>query len=422
MKILVIGSGGREHALIWKIAQSPLVKKIYAAPGNAGISQIAVCVPIAVNDIRELKNFVIQEKIDLTVVGPELPLVNGIVDDFIKAGLKIFGPRKVAAEIEGSKSFAKDLLKNHGVPAPAYKTAYSLDEALKYLGKVSVPIVIKADGLASGKGVIICESLDMAEANLNKIMKDKVFGAAGDKVIIEEYLTGKEVSIMALTDGKTIALLEPAQDYKRLMDDNKGPNTGGMGAYSPVAFVNDKLIDRVVSEIFVPTVHALNASGRSYRGLLYAGLMITPSGPKVLEFNARFGDPETQPLMMRLKSDLVPLLMAVVEQKLDKIKPIEWYHEPAVCAVMTAQDYPANPRSGDAISGLPVDTRDNSLQVFHAGTKIDKGNVVTAGGRVMGITARANDFKTARKKVYDTIKQISFDGAFYRTDIADFDK
>ncbi|MFH1231723.1 MAG: phosphoribosylamine--glycine ligase [Planctomycetota bacterium] len=306
MKILVIGSGGREHALVWKIHQSPLVKKIYAAPGNPGISQSAECIPISAGEIGRLKDFALKEKIDLTVVGPELPLVNGIVDEFRKVGLKIFGPTSQAAQLEGSKAFAKELLKRHGIPTPLFKIVTSLPEALKYLEKTSVPIVIKADGLASGKGVIICDDMDIAKDTLTKIMQDKIFSTAGDKVVIEEFLSGKEVSVLALTDGKTIAILEPAQDYKRLMDDNKGPNTGGMGSYSPVPFVTTKLMDRIVKEIFVPTIHAMNAIGTPYQGVLYAGLMVSASGPKVLEFNVRFGDPETQPLMLRLKSDLVP--------------------------------------------------------------------------------------------------------------------
>ncbi|MFH0889407.1 MAG: phosphoribosylamine--glycine ligase [Planctomycetota bacterium] len=416
MKILVIGSGGREHALVWKIHQSPLVKKIYIAPGNAGIGRLAECIPIDASEIDKLKEFALKEKIDLTVVGPELPLVNGIVDEFRKAGLKIFGPTKQAAQLEGSKAFAKELIKRHGIPTPLFKIVTSLPESLKYLEKTSVPIVIKADGLASGKGVIICNDIDIARDTLTKIMHDKIFSAAGDKVVIEEFLGGREVSVLALTDGKTIAILEPAQDYKRLMDGDKGPNTGGMGSYSPVPFVTTKLMDTIVKEIFVPTIHAMNAIGTPYQGVLYAGLMVSPSGPKVLEFNVRFGDPETQPLMLRLKSDLVPLLLAVVEQKLHKIEPIEWYNEPAVCVVMTSKGYPLNPKSGDVIEGL--NTGNSTMQIFHAATRLENNKVVTAGGRVLGITARAKDLSLARQKVYDAVKQISFDGAFYRTDIA----
>ncbi|MBI5778543.1 MAG: phosphoribosylamine--glycine ligase [Planctomycetes bacterium] len=417
MKILVVGSGGREHALAWKISQSPLVKKIYAAPGNPGMAKLAECLPIAATEIDKLKEFVRTEKIDLTVVGPEMPLVNGIVNEFRKDKLKIFGPTKLAAELEGSKVFTRELLKRHGIPSPSFKVAGSLDEAMHYLAKVSMPIVIKADGLASGKGVTVCEHKDMAQDTVTRMMKDKVFGDSGNKVVIEEFLVGQEVSILALTDGKTIAVLEPAQDYKRLMDDNKGPNTGGMGAYSPVKFVTSKMMDKIVGEIIVPTVHAMYSSGRPYQGVLYAGLMVSPAGIKVLEYNVRFGDPETQPLMMRLKSDLVPLLMAVVEQKLDKIKPIEWYDEPAVCVVMTSKGYPSSPRTGDEIkfSGL---SGNKNLQAFHAGTALQNNKVVTAGGRVLGITARAQNFSVARQKAYDAVKQISFDGAFYRTDIA----
>ena len=417
MKILVVGSGGREHALVWKISQSLLVKKIYVAPGNPGIGKLAECLPITVNEIDKLKDFALTEKIDLTVVGPEMPLVNGIVDEFRKAGLKIFGPTKIAAELEGSKVFTRELLKRYGIPSPSFKVVASLDEAMHYLAKLSMPIVIKADGLASGKGVIICEHKDVAQDTVTRIMKDKIFGDSGSKVVIEEFLVGKEVSILSLTDGKTIAVLEPAQDYKRLMDDNRGPNTGGMGSYSPVKFVTAKMMDKIVGEIIVPTIHAMHSSNRPYQGVLYAGLMVSPAGIKVLEYNVRFGDPETQPLMMRLKSDLVPILMAVVEQKLDRIKPIEWYSEPAVCVVMSSKGYPVAPKLHDEIkfSGL---SGNKNLQVFHAGTALKDGKIITAGGRVLGVTARAQDFSSARQKAYDAIKQISFDGAFYRTDIA----
>ncbi|MEW6025862.1 MAG: phosphoribosylamine--glycine ligase [Planctomycetota bacterium] len=421
MKILIIGSGGREHALAWKISQSPLVKKLYAAPGNPGIAQVAECLPIAANEIGKIKEFALSEKIDLTVVGPEQPLVSGIVDEFRKAGLKIFGPTKAAAELEGSKVFTRELLKRFGISSPSFKVVASLDEAMKYLTKVSMPIVLKADGLASGKGVTVCEHKDIALDVVTRIMKDKIFGDSGNKVVIEEFLSGQEVSVLSLTDGKTIAVLEPARDYKRLMDDNKGPNTGGMGAYSPVKFVTPKMMDKIVGEIIVPTVHAMHSSSRPYQGVLYAGLMVSPAGIKVLEYNVRFGDPETQPLMMRLKSDIVPLLMAVVEQKLDRIKPIEWHNEPAVCVVMTSKGYPASPRTGDEITGQLANRptgQTKDFQVFHAGTALKDEKVVTSGGRVLGITARAKDFASARQKAYDAVKQISFDGAFYRTDIA----
>ena len=417
MKVLVVGSGGREHALVWKISQSPLVKKIYAAPGNPGISHLAECLPINAGEIDKIRDFALKEKIDLTVVGPEMPLVKGIVDEFRKAKLKIFGPTKSAAELEGSKVFTRELLKRYGIPSPSFKVVASLDEAMHYLTKVSMPIVIKADGLASGKGVIICEHKDVAQDTVTRIMKDKIFGESGNKIVIEEFLVGKEVSVLSLTDGKAIAVLEPAQDYKRLMDDNRGPNTGGMGSYSPVKFVTSKMMDKIVGEIIVPTIHAMHSSNKPYQGVLYAGLIVSPAGIKVLEYNVRFGDPETQPLMMRLKSDLVPILMAVVEQKLDKIKPIEWHSEPAICVVMSSKGYPGSPKSGDEIKlgGL---SGNKNLQVFHAGTDLKDGKLVTSGGRVLGVTARAQDFSQARQKVYDAIKQVSFDGSFYRTDIA----
>lgn len=417
MNILVIGSGGREHALAWKISQSPLVKKLYAAPGNPGIGQVAECLPINATEIGPLKDFAIKEHIDLTVVGPEMPLVNGIVDEFREAGLKIFGPTKLASELEGSKVFTRELLKRYGIPSPSFKIADSFEEAMTYLAKVSMPIVIKADGLASGKGVTVCEHKDIAEDVIAKIMKEKIFGESGRRLVIEECLIGREVSVLALVDGRTIAVLEPAQDYKRLMDNNRGPNTGGMGSYSPVNFVTAKMMDKIVSEIIVPTVHAMASVGRPYQGVLYAGLMVSPAGIKVLEYNVRFGDPETQSLMMRLKSDIVPLLSAVAEQKLDTIKPIEWYPEPAICVVMTSTGYPTSPKGGDVINGL-VDGKHPDFQVFHAGTSELGGQIVTAGGRVLGVTGRSRDFTSARKRVYDAIKQISFNGAFYRTDIA----
>jgi phosphoribosylamine--glycine ligase len=419
MKILVIGSGGREHALAWKISQSPLVKKLYVAPGNPGISRVAECLPILANETEQLKDFALKEKVGLTVVGPEMPLVNGIVDEFRRAGLKIFGPTKLAAELEGSKAFTRELLKRYGIPSPSFKIADTLEEAMTYLSKVSMPIVIKADGLAAGKGVTVCEHKDIAEDVIRRIMKEKVFGESGKRLVIEECLMGRELSVLALVDGRTIAILEPAQDYKRLMDDNRGPNTGGMGSYSPVKFVTAKMMDKIVSEIIVPTVHAMASAGRPYQGVLYAGLMVSPAGIKVLEYNVRFGDPETQPLMMRLKSDLVPILLAVAEQKLDKIKAIEWHPGPAVCVVMTSKGYPAGPKGGDIINGLAAGAgRQKDLQVFHAGTAEQDGRIVTAGGRVIGVTARGRDFDDARRKVYDVVKQISFDGAFYRTDIA----
>jgi phosphoribosylamine--glycine ligase len=419
MKILVIGSGGREHALVWKISQSPLVAKIYAAPGNPGISQLAECLPIPQTDITSLKTFALKEKIDLTLVGPEAPLCAGIVDEFQKEGLKIFGPTKSASELEASKAFTKELLKRSGIPTASYKIVSSFREGLEYLKKTDVPIVLKVDGLASGKGVFVCTQRSIAERHLSQIMKERIFGTAGDKVVIEEYLTGKEVSVLSLVDGKTIAVLEPVCDYKRLLDNDLGPNTGGMGSFSHVLFITPGIMEQIAREIFVPVVHAMNTLERPYQGVLYAGLILSPGGLKVLEFNVRFGDPETQPLMMRLKTDLVPLLLAVVEKNLDRIQPIEWSDEAAVCVVMTAKGYPSNPKIGDVIEITQEDQRTgNDIQIFHAGTRLDNGRLITAGGRVLGITAKGKDHSEARKKVYDTITEISFDGAFYRRDIA----
>ena len=418
MKVLVIGSGGREHALVWKISQSKLVKKLYAAPGNAGISRIAECVNIKADNVDKLLDFALKERIGLTVVGPEAPLMKGIVDRFQAAGLKIFGPSGAAAELEGSKVFCKDLLRKNAIPSAAYKVFANPQDAREYIQQVGMPIVIKADGLAAGKGVVVCLHPEIAEKAINEMMEKRMFGDSGNRIVVEECLSGQELSVLAISDGKTIAVLEPAQDYKRIFDGDKGPNTGGMGSYSPVPFVTPAIMDKVVSEVLVPTIHSMKKTGRPYQGVLYAGLMLTTKGIKVLEFNVRFGDPETQPLMMRLKSDLVEVMLASVGNRLSQMEPLEWYDEPTVCVVMTSKGYPGNYETGLPITGFDKVKSSDSLQVFHAGTTLKDGQAVTSGGRVLAITARGKDVTAARKKAYDNIGLINFDGAFYRKDIA----
>jgi len=414
MKILVVGSGGREHALAWKIAQSPLAEKVFAAPGNAGIAPCAECVDITPDNLEGLLQFVKKESIDLTVVGPEAPLCNGIVDLFQSHQLRIFGPSRGAAEIEGSKVFCKNLLRRYGIPTPNFRAFQQSKAAFAYARSAKYPLVVKADGLAAGKGVCICHTEDEAGSIIEGMMEKKLFGKAGDQVVIEEHLSGIEASLLSLTDGKSIVTLESTQDYKRVYDGDRGPNTGGMGSYSPAPVVPEREYDRVVREILVPIVHAMNNEQRRFKGLLYAGIMFTKSGPKVLEFNARFGDPETQPLLVRLKSDLVPLLLATIDEKLEDIE-MEWDPRPAVCVVMASGGYPGSYETGYEIDGLDA-VRD--AVVFHAGTQRRDGKCVTSGGRILGVTALGTDHSEAREKAYAAVKRISFRGAHYRTDIA----
>lgn len=425
MKILIVGGGGREHSLAWKIAQSPLVEKIFCAPGNPGIAQAAECVNISAEDIGSLYNFVLKHHIDLTVVGPEGPLSAGIVDKFEKGGLKIFGPSKRAAMIEGSKSFAKNIMRKHGIPTAEFKVFDEPSMAKKYASSLGTPVVVKADGLTRGKGAFVCKTEQEAFDNIDLILKDKIFHEAGNRIVVEEYLTGEEVSILALTDGKTIVTLESAQDHKTAYNGDKGPNTGGMGAYSPVPFIDREFYYRIEKEILVPTVHAMKRENSPYKGVLYAGLMITSAGPKVLEFNARFGDPETQALIMRLKCDLVPLLLATVEESLDKAH-LEWDERASVCVVMASKGYPEKYEKGKEIHGLPVcvprtgreaQKGMGDVQIFHAGTALKHGKVVTDGGRVLGVTALGKDIKEAQGRAYEAVHKISFEGAYFRTDI-----
>jgi phosphoribosylamine--glycine ligase len=417
MKVLVIGSGGREHALVWKIRQSELVTAIYCAPGSAAIGQLAEIVPIAVEQIKKLADFVAKEHIDLTVVGPELPLTLGIADFFEARGLKLFGPTKTAAQLEGSKAFAKEILQQNGIPTAASGTFTDATAAKEYLAQQKAPYVIKADGLAGGKGVIICHDRAEAETAIDDIVVRKVFGSAGDKLVIEEFLEGEEASFMVLTDGEHVMPLPSSQDHKRIFDNDLGPNTGGMGAYSPAPVVTAEMHERVLREIVTPLLAALKRKQIRYRGVIYVGLMITNDGPKVLEFNARFGDPECQPIMMRLKSDLIPLLQAAVDGCLDEVRP-EWHDNAAVCVVLTANGYPGTYDKNKEISGVENLTQWRHGFVFHAGTVKNDNRWLTAGGRVLGVTARGKTIAAAAKEAYWAVEQISWDGMHYRKDIA----
>ncbi len=417
MKVLVIGSGGREHALIWKIKQSRKVSKIYCAPGNAGISKIAVCQEINPENISALVDFVQKEKIDLTIVGPELPLAQGIVDDFIQQGLKIIGPTKEAAKIESSKVFSKYLMSKYNLPTAQYESFDCLEKALLFLKKQKYPLVIKADGLAAGKGVFIVKDRLQASEILYFLMKQKKFGEAGSQVVIEEFLKGEEVSILSFCDGKTIIPMVSSQDYKKVGENDQGPNTGGMGAYSPCPFYTEKLNQVILEKILKPILMGLKDEGREYKGILYAGLILTEEGPKVLEFNARFGDPETQVVLPRLKTDLVDIFEAILEGNLEKIK-IEWKDNAAVCVVLASDGYPGKYFTGEVIDGLKELEKMQNIVAFHAGTKIVKDKVITSGGRVLGITAWDENISEARKRVYEGIKKIKFKNMYYRRDIA----
>ena len=417
MKVLVIGSGGREHTLVWKITQSPKVSKVYCAPGNAGISRLAQCVNIDADSIEKLVDFAQKEKIDLTVVGPELPLSRGIVNEFNQQGLRIFGPSKEAAEIESSKVFSKYLLKKYNIPTANYQVFQNIEKALDDIKKQTFPLVIKADGLAAGKGVFIVKNLSQAKDALNALMEEKKFGEAGRQVIIEEFLEGEEVSILAFCDGKTVIPMVSSQDHKKIFDNDLGPNTGGMGAYSPVPFYPDEFEKRVLEEILKPTVKGLQNEGKEYKGVLYAGLILTKEGPKVLEFNARFGDPETQVILPRLKTDLIDILNAVIDSTLHKIN-IQWEDNAAVCVVVASGGYPEKYQKGKVISGLEKLEKMKDMIAFHAGTKFQEGRVVTSGGRVLGITAWDETISKAKEKAYKGVNEIYFEDMYYRKDIA----
>ncbi len=416
MKVLVIGGGGREHALVWKIAQSPKVKKIYCAPGNAGIADLATCLPINSGDINKLLEFAKKEKIDLTVVGPEDPLCNGIVDIFEKEGLKVFGANQKAVEIESSKSFAKDLMNKYGINTAAGKTFTSYKKAEDYIRKTGAPVVVKADGLAAGKGVIVCETVSKAIDALKLIIKKRAFGDAGNKVVVEECLTGEEASFLAFTDGKNLLPLPSSQDHKAIYDNDQGPNTGGMGAYSSAPIIDRYMHKKIMEEVMMPTILAMASEGRPYKGVLYAGLMIDKGRIKVLEFNARFGDPEAQPLLMRIKNDIVPIMEATIEGTLDKCK-LEIDDRATVCLVMASKGYPGSYKKGIPISGLKDIKRMKDVVVFHAGTDKKDKKIVTNGGRVLGVTALGNSVKKAISKAYMAASRITWNGVYYRKDI-----
>lgn len=425
MKVLVIGSGGREHALAWKIGQSSRVDEVFVAPGNAGTAVDAVNVDVSAMDFHGLIRFAKRNQIGLTVIGPELPLCGGLTDAFAKEGLRVFGPNKLAAELEGSKVFCKNILHGGNVPTAEFRVFRSADEAEHYVldrypsETEDVPIVIKADGLAAGKGAIVCRKRADALEAIERIARNREFGDAGDQMVIEERLDGQEASVLAITDGKTILTLPPAQDHKPAFDGDQGPNTGGMGAYCPTPLVDDEMLHWVEENVLVPTVHSLKRNKIPFCGVLYAGLMLTNQGPKVLEYNVRFGDPECQPLLMRLQSDLVDLLEAAIDGKLDSIEMPKWDPRPAVCVVMAADGYPGDYAKGREIRGLAEADQLEDVKVFHAGTKLDEDRVLTDGGRVLGVTAMGNSISAAKLQAYKAVQNIRWQGAWCRKDISD---
>lgn len=417
MRVLIVGSGGREHALAWKVAQDSAVKSVLAAPGSAGISQCAECIPVAADDITGLAELAAERGVDLTIVGPEAPLAAGIVDLFEKRGLRVFGPNRGAARLESSKAFMKSVLVDAGVPTARYGEFTEVEPAIGFAAELGFPVVIKADGLAAGKGVVICADAREARETVTSMLEGGSFGEAGRRVVVEEFLTGEEVSFLALTDGENVIPLEPSQDHKTVFDGDRGPNTGGMGAYSPAPVLDASMSQQVVRAVLVPTIAALRGRGVHFRGVLYAGLMMTAEGPKVLEYNVRFGDPECQPLMMRLESSLVELVEACVDGRADRVRPL-WSREAAVCVVMAAEGYPGAYRKGDVIEGLDDARACEKAMVFHAGTaRDDRGRWVTAGGRVLGVTARGATVATAIENAYRAVACIRWRGVHFRKDI-----
>ena len=416
MRVLVIGSGGREHALVWKIKQSPKVEKIFCAPGNAGTSEFADNIPIAADDIEGLLQFAMKKEIELTVVGPEQPLVMGIVDRFEVKGLRIFGPSASAAELEGSKSFSKDIMQKYGLPTAEYKIFTSAESATKYIQAKNCPLVVKADGLAAGKGVLLCRSSREALVAVDTIMRQRLFGEAGDQIVVEEFLEGQEISVLAFSDGQTVLLMDSAQDHKAVYDGDIGPNTGGMGAYSPAPVFTELMQQKVRDKIMLPMVRAMQQEGRTYKGILYAGLMLTKTGPQILEFNARFGDPETQPLMVRMETDIIPLFEACIDGTLGQCQ-VNWKNKSSVCVVMTAEGYPGTYQKGEIISGLQSANSTPEVVVFHAGTKEKDGKVLTNGGRVLGVTATGANTESVIQRAYDAVGKVNWRGVHYRKDI-----
>jgi phosphoribosylamine--glycine ligase len=417
VRILLIGSGGREHALVWKIAQSKLVDKIFCAPGNGGIAQLAECLDIKAEDIPGLLDFARREKIDLTVVGPEASLAGGIVDEFAKYKLRIFGPTKLASQLEASKVFAKELMAKYNVPTANFKIFDNIEKANAYIDEIGAPCVVKADGLAAGKGVVVAKSVDEAKQAVYSIMQEKIFGSAGNKIIIEECLEGQEASIIVITDSKEVIPLASSQDHKRIFDNDEGLNTGGMGAYSPAPIVSEKIFSEILDKIIYRVIDGLVKEGIYYKGVLYAGIMLTKQGPKTLEFNVRFGDPETQAILPRLKSDLVEVMLATSNEKLSRFPKLNWNNKPCVCVVVSSKGYPGDYEKGKVISGLEQAAKMEDVVVFHAGTKKNQGNYITNGGRVLGVTALGNTIKAAIDKTYKAVEKIHFEGMHYRRDI-----
>ncbi len=417
MKVLIVGGGGREHAIAWKVAQSRKVDKLYCAPGNAGIAQVAECVDIGVMDFEKLTAFAREQDIDLTIIGPDDPLAAGAADAFEAAGLRVFGPVKSAAILEASKAFSKDLMKKYHIPTAAYETFDSPEKALAYVETADMPIVLKADGLALGKGVLICKTREEAREGVKSLMMDKQFGSAGDRIVVEEFMTGREVSVLSFVDGKTIKVMTSAQDHKRAKDGDQGLNTGGMGTFSPSPFYTDQIHQFCAQHIFQPTVDAMRAEGSAFKGIIFFGLMLTEKGPKVLEYNARFGDPETQVVLPRMKNDIVDVFEACIDGTLDQIE-LEFEDNAAVCVVLASDGYPEHYEKGLPISGLEAFQDKEGYYVFHAGSKFDeKGRIVTNGGRVLGVTAVGEDLKKARANAYEATEWIHFDNKYMRHDI-----
>ena len=416
MKILIVGSGGREHAIAWKVAQSPKAEKIYCAPGNAGIAEYAECVDIGAMEFEKLAAFAKEKEIDLTVVGMDDPLVGGIVDVFEAEGLRVFGPRKNAAILEGSKAFSKDLMKKYHIPTAAYENFTDPEKALAYLETAKFPIVLKADGLALGKGVLICQNLEEAKAGVKEIMLDKKFGSAGNEMVIEEFMTGREVSVLSYVDGKTIKTMTSAQDHKRAKDGDQGLNTGGMGTFSPSPFYTEEVDAFCQKYVYQPTVDAMAAEGREFKGIIFFGLMLTEEGPKVLEYNARFGDPEAQVVLPRMKNDIVDVFEACVDGTLDQID-LQFEDNAAVCVVLASDGHPVSYEKGYPIHGLEKFKGSDEYFVFHAGSKFKDGEIVTNGGRVLGVTAKGADLKQARANAYQAVELIEFENKYYRHDI-----
>ncbi len=417
MRVLIVGGGGREHAIAASVAKSKKCDKLFCAPGNAGIAALAECVPIGVMEFDKLKEFAVKEKIDFVIVAPDDPLAAGLVDVFEEAGIKAFGPRKNAAILEGSKAFSKDLMKKYGIPTAEYENFDDASKALEYLKGSKYPIVLKADGLALGKGVLICNTLEEAEAGVKEIMEDKKFGSAGNRMVIERFMTGREVSVLTFTDGKTIRVMASAQDHKRAKDNDEGLNTGGMGTFSPTPFYTEEVHDFCVKNIYQPTVDAMAKEGRTFKGVIFFGLMLTPEGPRVLEYNARFGDPETQVVLPRMENDLLEVMEACVDGTLDKIELV-FKKDAAVCVVLASDGYPLSYEKGKEISGLESFEGKEDYFCFHAGTKFSgDGKVLTNGGRVLGVTALGSDLKEARRKAYEASEWVKFDNKYLRHDI-----